>query len=69
MITGRLVAPAAAAPFSDAVIAREKLAFLAGQGLSRTGRPLAGRSRSRSWVTLQNIAAILEQLGVEPRPW
>lgn len=68
MITGRLVAPAAAAPFSNAVIAGEKLAFLAGQGPIPNGTPVGGSIAEQTWVTLQNIAAILEQLGAEPRP-
>jgi hypothetical protein len=36
MIAGRLAARSAGAPFSDAVIAGGRLAFLVGQDLSRT---------------------------------
>lgn len=65
MITGRLAAPAATAPFSDAVIAEGKLAFLAGQGPIRNGTPVCGSIAEQARVTLQNIAALLQRLGAD----
>jgi len=65
MITGRLAAPDAAAPFSDAVIAGGRTAFLAGQGPIRNGTPVGGSIAEQTGATLQNIAAILERLGVD----
>ena len=63
MITGRLAAPSAAAPFSDAVIAGGRLVFLAGQGPIQNGTVVGGPIAEQTRVTLQNLAGLLGQLG------
>jgi 2-iminobutanoate/2-iminopropanoate deaminase len=65
MITGRLAAPSADAPFSDAVIGEGRLAFLAGQGPILNGSVAGGPVAEQTRVTLQNLAAILKWLGAD----
>ena len=65
MITGRLAAPSAGAPFSDAVIAGGRLAFLVGQGPIQNGTAAGGPIAEQTQVTLQNLAGVLEQLGAD----
>jgi 2-iminobutanoate/2-iminopropanoate deaminase len=65
MITGRLAAPSATAPFSDAVLTEGRLAFLAGQGPILNGPVAGGSIAEQTRVTLQNLAAVLERLGAD----
>jgi 2-iminobutanoate/2-iminopropanoate deaminase len=65
MITGRLAAPTPGAAFSDAVIADGRLAFLAGQGPILNATIAGGSIAEQTRVTLQNLAAILDQLGAD----
>ena len=65
MITGRLAAPSAAAPFSDAVMAGGRLAFLAGQGPILNGSVVGGSVREQTVATLRNLGACLARLGVD----
>jgi 2-iminobutanoate/2-iminopropanoate deaminase len=65
MIIGRLAAPSAGAPFSDALIAGGRLAFLAGQGPILNGTPVGGSLAEQTRVTLQNLADVLGQLGAD----
>jgi len=65
MITGRLAAPGADAPFSDGVIVEGSLAFLAGQGPIRNGAIVAGPVRDQAEATLRNLADCLGRLGVD----
>jgi hypothetical protein len=51
MITGRLAAPSAGAPFSDAAIAEGGLAFLAGQGPVLNGTVAGGSIGEQTRVT------------------
>jgi len=67
MITGRLAARSASTPFSDAVIAGGRLAFLAGQGPSLNGTVVGGWIAEQTRVTMQNLAGILEQLGADKK--
>jgi hypothetical protein len=60
MITGPLAAPSAGAPFSDAVIAGGRLAFLAGQGPILNGDVVGGSIGEQAQVTLQNLAGCLD---------
>ena len=65
VITGRLAARSAGAPFFDAVIAGGRLAFFAGQGPILNGTPVGGPIAGQTRVTLQNLAGILQQLGAD----
>jgi 2-iminobutanoate/2-iminopropanoate deaminase len=65
MITGRLAAPSADAPFSDGVIVEGSLAFLAGQGPIRNGTIVRGSLREQTDVTLRNRVGCLARLGAD----
>ncbi|HXW87176.1 MAG TPA: RidA family protein [Streptosporangiaceae bacterium] len=65
MITGRLAAASADAPFSDGVTVEGRLAFLAGQGPILNGAITGGSIGEQTRVTLQNVAGVLARLGAD----
>jgi 2-iminobutanoate/2-iminopropanoate deaminase len=65
MITGRLAAPSADAPFSDGVTVEGRLAFLAGQGPIVNGTIAGGSMTEQTRVTLRNLAGLLARLGAD----
>lgn len=60
------VGPSPAFPYSHAVVAEGRFAFLAGQGPNRDGAYVPGTIEEETRLTLENLMAVLAECGSGP---
>ena len=58
-----IVGTAVGGPYSPAVVAEGRFVFVAGQGPLKDGEYVAGPIENETRLTLENVGALLEQVG------